>query len=201
MMTVGSDPKLSVCSDSNLGGKFSEDEAEYEEFAVPTAPDGGWGWLVVFAGFMVHFLLDGINYTFGILLPSLVEDFHSEPGTVVWAGSLLVGVNMLSGPLVGGLVNRFGCRPVAILGSLVGSAALALSTVCTDIVTFVIVYGVMGGLGFGMVFLPAIVCVGKFNSEPFVSLVQLFKFPLLHVTRDDGEMIARLIHCDLERVE
>ena len=29
MMTVGSDPKLSVCSDSNLAGKFSEeDEAE-----------------------------------------------------------------------------------------------------------------------------------------------------------------------------
>ena len=162
MMTVGSDPKLSVCSDSNLAGKFSEDEAECEEFAVPSAPDGGWGWMVVFAGFMVHFLLDGINYTFGILLPSLVEDFDSEPGTVVWAGSLLVGVNMLSGPLVGGLVNRLGCRPVAILGSLVGSAALALSTVCTNIVTFVIIYGVVGGLGFGMVFLPAIVCVGMY---------------------------------------
>ena len=163
MMTVGSDPKLSVCSDSNLAGKFSEeDEAEDEELTVPSSPDGGWGWLVVFAGFMVHFLLDGINYTFGLLLPPLVEDFNSEPGTVVWAGSLLVGVNMLSGPLVGGLVNRFGCRPVAIMGSLVGSAALALSTVCTDIVTFVIVYGVVGGLGFGMVFLPAIVCVGMY---------------------------------------
>ena len=162
MMTVGSDPKLSVCSDSNLAGKFSEDEAEYEEIADPSSPDGGWGWVVVLAGFMVHFLLDGINYTFGILLPSLVEDFNSDAGTVVWAGSLLVGVNMLSGPLVGGLVNRFGCRPVAITGSLVGSAALALSTVCTDIVSFVIVYGVVGGLGFGMVFLPAIVCVGMY---------------------------------------
>ena len=31
MMTVGSDPKLSVCSDSNLAGKFSEDETEDEE--------------------------------------------------------------------------------------------------------------------------------------------------------------------------
>ena len=59
--------------------------------------DIGWGWVVVLAGFMVHFLLDGINYTFGIMLPPIVEDFDSQPETVVWAGSLLIGVNMLSG--------------------------------------------------------------------------------------------------------
>ena len=153
MMTIG--------SESNLTRNTSEDEEEdEEELVVGRSPDGGWGWVVVLAGFSVHFLLDGINYTFGLLLSSLVEEFQADAGTVVWAGSLLVGVNMLSGPLVGGLVNRFGCRPVAILGSLIGSAALALSTVCTNITTFIIVYGVLGGLGFGMVFLPAIVCVG-----------------------------------------
>ena len=27
-------------------------------------------------------------------------------------------------------------------------------------VSFIVIYGVIGGLGFGMVFLPAIVCVG-----------------------------------------
>ena len=162
MMTVGSEAKLSVCSDSNLTRNVSEEEDDEDCLAAAPPPDGGWGWVVVLAGFMVHFLLDGIGYTFGLLLSSLVEDFKSEAGTVVWAGSLLVGVNMLSGPLVGGLVNRFGCRPVAILGSLVGSAALALSTVCTNITTFIIIYGFLGGLGFGMVFLPAIVCVGMY---------------------------------------
>ena len=104
MMTVGSDAKLSVCSDFNLNRQLSvdsdeddEEEDGDEEEVVPVAPDGGWGWVVVLAGFMVHFLLDGINYTFGIMLPPIVEDFNSEPETVVWAGSLLIGVNMLSG--------------------------------------------------------------------------------------------------------
>ena len=99
MMTVGSETKLSVCSDFNLNRQLSvdSDEDEEGEEAVPVAPDGGWGWVVVLAGFMVHFILDGINYTFGILLLPIVDDFDSDSGTVVWAGSLLVGVNMLSG--------------------------------------------------------------------------------------------------------
>ena len=102
MMTVGSETKLSVCSDLNLHRQLSVESEEEEEGDnghddVPLVPDGGWGWVVVIAGFMVHFLLDGINYTFGIMMPSIVEDFGSDPGTVVWAGSLLVGVNMLTG--------------------------------------------------------------------------------------------------------
>ena len=32
-------------------------------------------------------------------------------------GSLLCGVYMLSGPLVGGMVNRLGCRPVCMMGA------------------------------------------------------------------------------------
>ena len=100
MMTVGSEAKLSVCSDFNLNRQLSinsDDEDEDDEDVVPVAPDGGWGWLVVLAGFLVHFILDGIGYTFGIMLKPLVEHYDSDPATVVWAGSLLCGVNMLSG--------------------------------------------------------------------------------------------------------
>ena len=59
-------------------------------------------------------------------------------------------------------MNRFGCRPVAIAGSLIGAASLALSTLAPNVIVFILVYGVLGGLGFGMVFLPAIICVGLY---------------------------------------
>ena len=65
----------------------------------PTAPDGGWGWVVVLAGFMVHFIMGGIGYTFGIFLDPLVEHFNSDKGTVAWAPSLAGGVNMLAGKI------------------------------------------------------------------------------------------------------
>ena len=51
---------------------------------------------------------------------------------------------------------------MAIAGSLLGAAALILSTLAPNVIVFILVYGVIGGLGFGMVFLPAIVCVGLY---------------------------------------
>ena len=77
---------------------------------IPAPPDGGWGWVVCFASFLCNMILDGIAYSFGILLGPLVIYFDSNRSTVSWVGSLLCGVYMASGPIVGGLVNKFGCR-------------------------------------------------------------------------------------------
>ena len=41
-------------------------------------PDGGWGWVICFASFMCNLVLDGIAYTFGVLLEPLVEYFGSD---------------------------------------------------------------------------------------------------------------------------
>jgi len=159
MMTVGSDPKLSICSDLNIKGRM-RDEEEEEDDNVPLPPDGGWGWVVVFASFMCNMILDGISYTFGILLKPLVEDFHSDAGTVSWVGSLLCGIYMLSGPIVGGLVNKFGCRPVCMVGAVVSWIAFSVSTLSVNVGMLMVTYGVIGGLGFGLIYLPAIVSVG-----------------------------------------
>ena len=51
-----------------------------------------------------------------MLLTPLCTHFSSDPGTVSWVGSLLCGVYMLVGPLVGGLVNKFGCRSGELVG-------------------------------------------------------------------------------------
>lgn len=34
--------------------KKTADRSEIQEDTLPTPPDGGWGWLVVFASFMIH---------------------------------------------------------------------------------------------------------------------------------------------------
>jgi hypothetical protein len=46
--------------------------------SLPPPPDGGWGWVVVAASFFCNVIGDGIGYTFGLLLPHLVDSFESD---------------------------------------------------------------------------------------------------------------------------
>ena len=60
------------------------------------------------------------------------------------------------------MVNKFGCRPVCILGSVVACIGLSLSTLSPNVPVLMLTYGVIGGLGLGMIYLPAVICVGYY---------------------------------------
>jgi MFS family permease len=69
---------------------------------------------------------------------------------------------MCAGPLVSALTNKFGCRAVCITGSIMSSAAFVLSTFSPNVTVLMLTYGVMGGIGFGFIYLPAVVAVGYY---------------------------------------
>ena len=70
-----------------------------------------------------------------------------------------------AGPIVGGLVNKFGCRPVCMVGGVVACISLVLSTFVTSVPLLMLTYGLMGGFGFGMVYLPSVVSVGYYFEK------------------------------------
>lgn len=59
-------------------------------------PDGGWGWMIVVAAFMVNFIVDGVIGCFGLIYPDLMRQFSSSPALTSMAGSLIVGIYMCS---------------------------------------------------------------------------------------------------------
>lgn len=75
-----------------------EDVLSYCEYHdVPAPPDGGYGWVIVFASFMCNMIVDGIAYTFGIFLGEFVVYFDTGTGTASWVGSLLSGMYLCAG--------------------------------------------------------------------------------------------------------
>lgn len=64
---------------------------EYDEDELPPPPDGGYGWVIVFASFMCNLVVDGIGYSFGVFLPELVNYFEVGKGTIAFVGSMLAG--------------------------------------------------------------------------------------------------------------
>ncbi|XP_052740867.1 monocarboxylate transporter 13 isoform X2 [Bicyclus anynana] len=143
-------------------GAADDDDEAYDYGELPPPPDGGYGWVVVFASFMCNLVVDGIAYTFGIFLPELVTYFGEGKGTVAWVGSLLSGVYLAAGPVVSALCNKYGCRAVCVAGSLIAATAFVLSTFSKSVTMMMITYGLIGGMGFGMIYLPSVVAVGYY---------------------------------------
>ena len=84
------------------------DEEEY----VLVPPDGGWGWVVTFSGFMALTITDGINMSFGLVLNELSALYENESiSKISWVFSILIGIQMLIGIIItrqsSALINPF----------------------------------------------------------------------------------------------
>jgi len=140
-------------------------EEETESIASVSPPDGGWGWWVVFASFMIHIVADGITYSFGIFLVALIDEFNADRGYASLIPSILVGITLGSGPIASSFVNKYGCRTVTILGAIIAAGGLAVSMFATSITYLFFSVGVCTGFGFGLIYLPAIVSVSMYFEK------------------------------------
>ena len=68
--------------------------------------EGWWGWLVVLASFLCNMVIDGMGYSFGVLLEPLKQEFKTGAGSVAFVGSILAGVIMLTAPVAAVSINR-----------------------------------------------------------------------------------------------
>lgn len=63
------------------------------------------------------------------------------------------------------LTNKFGCRTTCIIGSVIGMVSFAISTLSESVYMLIVTYGIIGGIGFGLIYLPAIVSVGYYFEK------------------------------------
>ncbi|XP_071516142.1 monocarboxylate transporter 14-like isoform X2 [Panulirus ornatus] len=139
------------------GGSITSLPAE-----LPPPPDGGWGWVIVVVSFLCNAIVDGVAYSFSPFLETLSKQFDAPKGKVAWIPSLLAGVYLSAGPIVSSLANKYGCRTVCIVGGFIASFAYFLTIFANSVEYLMVFQGVIGGLGFGLIYLPAVVCVGYY---------------------------------------
>lgn len=60
-------------------------------------PDGGWGWLVVIACFVINMMSDGVSFTFGLLYIEFLHEFNASKSATSWIGSLFMALPLLAG--------------------------------------------------------------------------------------------------------
>ncbi|PAA50494.1 hypothetical protein BOX15_Mlig032951g3 [Macrostomum lignano] len=131
------------------------------------APDGGWGWVVVFSSFFIHVLMDGFTFSYGVIAAELALDEAMGVSRQLngWTSSVLTGIKLGGSPLVSLVSRRFGNRPVTMVGACVAAAGLALSYFAVKPWVLLISIGVITGIGTSLMYLPSMVIVGLYFDK------------------------------------
>uniref|UniRef100_A0A915PMG7 Major facilitator superfamily (MFS) profile domain-containing protein n=1 Tax=Setaria digitata TaxID=48799 RepID=A0A915PMG7_9BILA len=141
---------------------FSSDDTEStcsSSTQEPIAPDGGYGWVIVLASFLIHFICDGISFSFGIMFSEIQEYFNVTKTMSGVVGSIFLSVPLLSGPLAGALTDIYDCRRMTIVGGLLAASGGLMSFFAFNIWHFLFLFAFITGIGLSFCFNTAIVAV------------------------------------------
>lgn len=115
-----------------------------------------YGWIVVFAAFLVMFTGFGAAYTFPAFFEPLSATFGASRGTIALvfsaAGFLYFALGAISGPLA----DRLGPRPVVGFGMACIGLGLIAASLADSLAAIIVFYGLGIGIGVGFAYVPAI---------------------------------------------
>ncbi|KAG9267938.1 monocarboxylate transporter 6 [Astyanax mexicanus] len=148
------------------GGDVNKEEAEtppdQSQPVANSAPDGGWGWVILVSSIVVLALTLAFPSCMSIFYTDLQKQFHASNSVTSWVPSIMTAVLHAGGPLCSLLVERFGCRATVIMGGVLSGIGMAASAFTNSIVELYITAGVITGLGFCFSFQPAVTILGQY---------------------------------------
>ncbi|XP_075243454.1 uncharacterized protein LOC142337810 isoform X2 [Convolutriloba macropyga] len=124
----------------------ADDDDEAPHLPYQGAPNGGYGWFITLISFITFMIAEGTFYSFGVFFPEFIRAFNAQESLVVWIGSVASGASYLSGPVGSILVDKFGLRPVALGGCLLGTVSLGLCIFVPTVHFLIVTWGLLFGI-------------------------------------------------------
>ena len=123
-------------------------------------------WVIVAAGGLMGCMAIGAMFT----LPVFLVPISKDTGWSVTGVSSAMTIGFLAMAFAsmawGSLSDRFGARPVVLLGSVVLAASLALASRASSLIEFQLVFGLMVGGSIAAIIAPMMACVtGWFDTH------------------------------------
>ncbi|KAG6458208.1 hypothetical protein O3G_MSEX010741 [Manduca sexta] len=125
----------------------------------PAIPDGGWGWVVVAASFLVATVADGLAFSYGLMHDKFVIFFETSEAKTSLIGSLFISVPLIAGPIMSALVDRYGCKNMTIVGGIASTIGFVAASYSNSVEVLYFTYGIMAGLGMGLLYVTAVVSI------------------------------------------
>jgi MFS family permease len=130
-----------------------------------------YAWVMVAIAFIFLGIGFGALVTISVFLKPLVLEFGWLRGDTSFAYTVGTAASGVGGIVMGWLADRFSTRPVVLFGSIMMGLPLLLLSKVNAIWQLYLLYGIVGGLGFGAVTVPMVSNVGQwFNRNKGLAL-------------------------------
>ncbi len=110
-----------------------------------------YGWVVLGVTFLTLLAAAGIRSAPGVLIIPLEQEFHWSRATISLAVSINILLYGLMGPFAGALMQRFGVRRTTLAAMTMLAAGVGLATQVREAWQLILLWGVVVGIGSGMV--------------------------------------------------
>lgn len=156
LTTINADQAI----DSNV--KVLDNENTPPPVAIP---DGGYGWVIVAAVFLVHVFVLGNLYSFGVFYPVYIDAFNGNKASVAWVGSIGAGLMVGLGVKTGAWADQYGNDRIVFLGGCFVGAGFLLASYATELWHLYLTQGVLAGIGYSLAFIAGVSVVGQWFEK------------------------------------
>lgn len=115
-------------------------------------------YLIIIGSFIAYFMCDGVSLSFGIFMREMIEHFDKKDDVhlVFLTAGLLESVPLFLSPLVCYLIEYYGCRRIALSGSMILFMSFILTRLFVNsLLTLNLVIGLIKGIGLAMIYIPS----------------------------------------------
>jgi len=114
-----------------------------------------YGWVITGAVFLNLAMAYGAQYSFGVLFPSIIEEFQWNRQSLAGAFSLYTFMYSFLGVLLGRWTDRFGPRLILVCGSILLGLGIGLISQIKEPWHLYVVYGLLASWGMGATYITA----------------------------------------------
>uniref|UniRef100_L7LZ77 Putative monocarboxylate transporter n=1 Tax=Rhipicephalus pulchellus TaxID=72859 RepID=L7LZ77_RHIPC len=144
--------------------KYGADTGKSSKRRMPQ-PDGRLSWAMAVVCFLINMLSSGFGRCLGLFFNAIMSTFAVPRGEASLPLSVYGGFFNLSGLISGPLIQAFGTRKTAIIGSALTIVGLSISVFATGPVFLALSAGFLFGTGQGLILNSIVVCVSQYFEK------------------------------------
>ncbi|GFT04216.1 monocarboxylate transporter 9 [Nephila pilipes] len=114
-------------------------------------PDSGYSWVIVVCSAYIHFALFGLFRSGGVMYVAILQNYDVSREEASWPFALCAAIFQLIGPACSVLTHYMSQRKACLLGSAIATIGTAGCYFAENVMWINIFYGVIQGMGFGLV--------------------------------------------------